>query len=68
MEFLLDVLPYFVGVALAATLGVLILGVVTMLRGGEFNAKYGNKLMRARVTLQAVAVLLLFALFLLTGP
>jgi hypothetical protein len=68
MEFLLDVLPYFVGLALAATLGVLILGVVTMLRGGEFNAKYGNKLMRARVTLQAVAVLLLFALFLLTGP
>ena len=67
MEFLLDILPYFVGVALAATLGVLIFGVVAMLRGGEFNAKYGNKLMRARVTLQAVAVLLLFALFLLSG-
>ena len=67
MDYLLDVLPYFVGIALAATLGVLILGVVAMLRGGEFNAKYGNKLMRARVTLQAVAVLLLFTLFLLTG-
>ena len=67
MDYLLDVLPYFVGIALAATLGVLILGVVAMLRSGEFNAKYGNKLMRARVTLQAVAVLLLFTLFLLTG-
>ena len=67
MDFLLDILPYVVGVALAATLAVLVFGVVVMLRGGEFNARYGNKLMRARVTLQAVAVLLLFALFLLSG-
>jgi len=32
-------------------------GLVTMARGGEFNEKYGNKLMRMRVTLQGLALL-----------
>ncbi len=45
--------------ALAGVVGVLILGMVSMVRGGEFNRKYGNKLMRARVILQGVAILLL---------
>jgi hypothetical protein len=45
--------------AMLATLSVLIVGLVGFFLGGEFNAKYGNKLMRARVALQAVAVLLL---------
>jgi hypothetical protein len=45
--------------AMLATLSVLIVGLVGFFIGGEFNAKYGNKLMRARVALQAVAVLLL---------
>jgi hypothetical protein len=27
-----------------------------MVKGGEFNKKYGNKLMRLRVTLQGVAL------------
>jgi hypothetical protein len=35
-----------------------------MMKGGPFNAKYANKLMRARVGLQALA-LALFALMLL---
>ncbi len=52
-------------IALAATLAALLAGMVAMLRGGEFNAKYGNKLMRARVALQALAVGLLFILYLL---
>ena len=52
-------------VALVATLAVLLAGVVAMLRGGEFNAKYGNKLMRARVAMQALAVGLLFSLYLI---
>ena len=51
--------------ALAATLIVLIAGVVAMLRGGEFNRKYGNKLMRARVAVQALAIALLFILYLI---
>ena len=52
-------------VALVATLAVLLAGVVAMLRGGEFNAKYGNKLMRARIAMQALAVGLMLAFYLL---
>ena len=39
-----------------ATVGVLVAGVVVMARGGEVNRKYGNKMMVARVTLQAVTL------------
>lgn len=46
-------------VAMVATLVVLLVGLVGFFIGGEFNARYGNKLMRARVALQAVAVVLL---------
>jgi len=42
--------------AMAAVLGVLMIGVFGMAKGGEFNKKYGNKLMRARVILQAAAL------------
>jgi hypothetical protein len=46
-------------VALALVLIVLIVGVVGMAKGGEFNRKYGNKLMRMRVVLQFVAIMLI---------
>jgi hypothetical protein len=46
-------------VAMLATLGVLAVGLAGFFHGGEFNRKYGNKLMQARVALQAVAVVLL---------
>ena len=46
-------------VAMAATLGVLVVGVVAMLRGGKFNKDWSNKLMRMRVALQLAAVLLI---------
>ena len=49
--------------AMAATAGVLVTGVVGFLRGGSFNEKYGNKLMRARIGLQLVAVILLGLLY-----
>jgi Hypoxia induced protein conserved region len=39
-----------------ATVLVMATGMVAMFRGGEFNRKYGNKLMIARVTLQAVTI------------
>ena len=45
-------------IAMAMTLCVLFAGVITMGRGGEFNRKYGNKLMRARVVLQGVAIVI----------
>jgi len=46
-------------VLLVAVVAVLLVGVFAMARGGAFNAKYSNKLMRARVALQALAILLL---------
>lgn len=49
-----------------SVLGVLILGLFSMMKGGEFNKKHGNKLMQLRVTLQGVA-LALFALAYLTS-
>ncbi len=52
-------------VALVGTLAVLVAGLVAMMRGGEFNRKYGNKLMRVRVAMQALAIALLLVLFLI---
>lgn len=53
------------GIAMLAVLGALIIGLVGMVKGGEFNRQYGNKLMRWRVGLQGAA-LGLFVLALLT--
>lgn len=39
-----------------ATLGVLVTGLVVMAMGGDTNRKYGNRLMVARVTFQALAI------------
>ena len=58
-------LESFVIVALIATFAVLLAGIIAMMRGGELNEKYGNKLMRARVALQALAVGLMFSLYLI---
>ena len=51
--------------SLAAVVIVLLTGVVGMARGGDFNAKYGNKLMRLRVILQGLAVVLFILLVVL---
>ena len=55
-------LSILLAIALGCVLLVLFAGLIAMARGGEFNRKYGNKLMRARVALQAFAVVL-FLLF-----
>ena len=52
------------GIAMLITLGVLFAGVITMARGGETDRRYANKLMRARIIAQAVA-LALFAIAML---
>ena len=48
-----------------ATLVVLLAGIGMMMVGGKLNAKYGNKLMVARVSLQGLTVLLIGLLFLM---
>lgn len=50
-------------IALIGVVAALLTGVVLMGRGGEANARWGNKLMRARVGLQLIAVVLLLLLF-----
>lgn len=56
-----------IGIALLVTLGVLFTGLFSMARGGSFNARYGNSLMRARVVAQAVALVLLAIAMLVGG-
>jgi len=56
-----SVVPIVLAVALVAVVAVLFAGLFSMARGGEFNRKYGNKLMRWRVALQGSAIIL-FAL------
>jgi hypothetical protein len=43
-------------ITMTAVLAALGLGIFGMAKGGEFNRKYGNKLMRLRVYLQAGAL------------
>lgn len=48
-------------VAATITLAVLVTGIFAMARGGEFNRKHSNRLMRLRVVAQGIA-LVLFAI------
>lgn len=43
-------------VALGLTALALFTGLFSMVRGGDFNKKYGNRLMRVRVLFQAIAI------------
>ena len=54
---------YLLAFSLVATLLVLAVGIVGMARGGEFNKKYNNIIMRARIGTQALTVLLFMAYF-----
>ena len=51
-------------ISIIVVVASLIAGIVGMGRGGDFNAKYGNKLMRIRVMAQGAALLLLALLML----
>lgn len=50
---------YGVVLSILAVLVVLMIGIGSFARGGEFNRKYSNKLMRLRIILQAVAIALI---------
>lgn len=55
--------PFFILVLIAVLIvaGILLFGVGTYGKGGEFNRKYANKIMRWRIGAQFVAVLLILA-------
>lgn len=43
-------------IAMLATLLALVLGLFSFMKGGEFNKKHGNNLMKARVFFQGAAL------------
>lgn len=47
---------YLTGAAMLITLGVLGTGLFAMARGGEFNRRNANKIMRLRILAQAIAL------------
>ena len=66
--FLNSILPFIIITVLIAVLIVLLIGIISMLKGGEFNKRWGNKLMRARVALQGLAIILiLLTVYLFSG-
>lgn len=54
-----DPLFYIVAVACLAVAGILIFGIMTFGKGGDFNRKHANKIMRWRIGAQFVAVVLI---------
>ena len=59
IDFLNMILPYAIFIVLFAVLAVLLIGIISMLKGGDFNKRWSNKLMRARVILQGLAIVLI---------
>ena len=61
--------PLFILVLLAVLIvaGVLLFGIGTFGKGGDFNKKYANRIMRWRIGLQFVAVMLILLFIYLRG-
>ncbi|MEX5728439.1 hypothetical protein Ga0609869_001792 [Rhodovulum iodosum] len=53
--------PLFIVVALAAlaVLAILMIGILSFAKGGDFNKKHANRIMRYRIAAQALAVALI---------
>ncbi|MDE0113627.1 MAG: twin transmembrane helix small protein [Albidovulum sp.] len=60
-SFLDDPMFFVVVFSVLAVLVILMVGIGGFARGGEFNRKYANKIMRLRIIAQAVAVALILA-------
>lgn len=58
-------LTVLLGLLMAATALVLVTGLVGFMGGGRFNARWGNRLMQARVALQFLAIVVLGLLMML---
>ncbi len=61
--------PLFIvmAVAMIAVVAILMLGIGGFAKGGEFNRKHANRLMRYRIAAQFVAVLLILLFVWLRG-
>lgn len=62
-----DPLYFLILLMMAAVVVVLAIGIGGFAKGGAFNAKYSNKMMRLRLLLQFVAVLLILLSIYLRG-
>ncbi|QDY68279.1 twin transmembrane helix small protein [Qingshengfaniella alkalisoli] len=54
-----DPLFYVVAIAMILVVVILMIGITGMARGGEFNRKNANRLMRYRIIAQFIAVILI---------
>lgn len=61
--------PLFIVVALAVlgVLVILMIGIGGFAKGGEFNRKHSNRIMRYRIAAQAVAVVLILLFVFIRG-
>ena len=61
--------PLFIIAAIAClvVLGILLTGIGGFAKGGDFNRKHANRIMRWRIYAQAVAVVLILAFVLIRG-
>jgi hypothetical protein len=62
-----DPLFYVIALAMLAVLAILATGIGGFAKGGEFNRKNGNRMMRWRLIAQAVAVALIMLFVWLGG-
>lgn len=60
----LDILLF---IAMGIVLAILVAGIYALFRGGDFGRSWSNKLMRARVLFQFIAIVVIVALFWLKG-
>lgn len=58
------VLPVLAVAAVLAAFGALACGIVSMVRGGRYNARNSNRFMRLRVAVQFAAIVLIGLAFL----
>ena len=54
-----------IALAMLSVAGILLWGIITMARGGEYNKKNSNKIMRYRVVFQAAALFIFLGLLLI---
>ncbi len=66
MQLFTAILPYLIGAAIVVVVASLFGGLVSMARGGAFNLRWGNTMMRVRVASQGAVLVLLALYFVLT--